>query len=249
VPARLKKHPHIARLLYANLGLGIEIIDFATLYEICFQKVPLSELEEVWFLENVAQRHELYDILKRPLEMFLAASLGITLLPLGVAIIAAIKFTSPGSAFFSQRRVGRHGHNFTLWKFRTMRHDAECNGPVWAKPNDSRITVIGRFLRQTHLDELPQLWNILRGDLSFVGPRPERPEFTKRLAGQIPFYELRHLVRPGLTGWAQINYRYGASTADAYEKQQYDIFYLKHRSFWIDFLILLKTARRLVTSA
>jgi exopolysaccharide biosynthesis polyprenyl glycosylphosphotransferase len=249
IPAHLKKDSAAARKIYRHLILGIEVLDLAALYEAVFDKVPLVELEEVWFLENVTRGHPIYDVLKRPAEVTIALSLSILLLPLALFIVLAIKLTSPGSAFFTQTRVGKKGKRFVLWKFRTMVRDAEREGPQWATPHDKRITFLGRLLRATHIDELPQLWNILAGDLSLVGPRPERPEFTATLERQIPYYALRHLVRPGLTGWAQVSYRYGASIEETYEKLQYDIFYLKHRSILFDLLILMKTAKRLFIPA
>jgi lipopolysaccharide/colanic/teichoic acid biosynthesis glycosyltransferase len=140
--------------------------------------------------------------------------------------------------------VGQHGREFTIHKFRSMRHDAEVGtGAVWASPNDGRVTRLGRLLRRTRLDELPQLWNILRGEMSFVGPRPERPEFVRELTEQIPFYGQRHVVKPGLTGWAQVSYSYGASVEDALEKLQYDLFYIKHLSLSFDLFIILSTIK------
>ncbi|PIR89045.1 MAG: hypothetical protein COU07_03055 [Candidatus Harrisonbacteria bacterium CG10_big_fil_rev_8_21_14_0_10_40_38] len=249
VPAHLKKDSKTTKLLYIYLGSGIEVIDLATLYGFLFQRVPIAELEEVWFLENLAIDRSFHDAVQRPFEIILSLILGTIFLPLGVLLIILIKATSSGSAFFTQTRIGKHGRKFTLWKFRTMPIDAEQNGPAWSGPNDRRPTKIGKILRQTHLDELPQLWNILKGDLSLVGPRPERPEFTEVLSKEIPFFELRNLVRPGLTGWAQINYRYGSSTSDSYKKLEYDIFYLKNRSIMLDLIILVRTIKRLFIPA
>jgi lipopolysaccharide/colanic/teichoic acid biosynthesis glycosyltransferase len=160
---------------------------------------------------------------------------------------ATIKLTSPGPVFYHQRRVGRGGRVFTVHKFRSMRQDAEAaTGAVWASSNDTRVTWFGRFLRRTRLDETPQLVNVLVGEMSMVGPRPERPEFVATLTQQIPFYGLRHSVRPGLTGWAQVSYTYGASVEDALEKLQYDLFYAKHMSVAFDLLILLSTVKTVV---
>jgi lipopolysaccharide/colanic/teichoic acid biosynthesis glycosyltransferase len=161
----------------------------------------------------------------------------------------AVKITSDGAAIFKQKRVGKNGSEFTIYKFRTMKIDAEKNGPQWANYfNDSRATKIGKFLRTTHLDELPQLVNIIKGELSFIGPRPERPEFVESLKKEIPYYELRHLTRPGVTGWAQINFRYGATVKEAYEKTQFDIYYIKNNSPFLDLSILLKTIKFLFTN-
>jgi len=176
-------------------------------------------------------------------EVVLVSLLIVATFPVFSLIAAAILMTSRGPIIFSQKRLGYREREFTIYKFRTMVLEAERGGPQWAKPNDKRTTAVGRFLRRTHLDELPQLWNVLWGELSLIGPRPERPEFVATLEKEIPFYELRHLIRPGLTGWAQVNYRYGASIDDSYEKLQYDIHYLKNRSLALDLLIILKTIR------
>jgi exopolysaccharide biosynthesis polyprenyl glycosylphosphotransferase len=162
-------------------------------------------------------------------------------LPVMVAVACAIKLDSRGPALFRQQRVGENGRNFTLNKFRSMRVDAEREGPVWAAPADPRVTRVGRWLRQLRLDELPQFWNVLMGDMSFVGPRPERPEFVERLQRQIPFYMGRHSVKPGITGWAQVRHRYAASVEDSVEKLQYDLYYIKNRSPLLDLVILLST--------
>ena len=249
IPAHLKKDLKSARLIYKTLVLGIEVIDLAKLYEIIFQKVPLAELEEVWFLENLEKRHRIYEMISHPLEILFALILVVVLLPLMIIIALLIKLTSKGSAFFSQRRLGKNGAEFTIWKFRTMRTDAEKDGPQWANyTNDNRTTWIGNILRNSHLDELPQLYNILKGELSFVGPRPERPEFVSKLRKELPYYDLRHLTKPGITGWAQINYRYAASSEDAYQKLQYDIYYIKNNSPFLDLKIVLKTLKFLITN-
>jgi len=152
---------------------------------------------------------------------------------------------SPGDpVLYHQERVGLNGVSFTIHKFRTMRSDAEAaSGPVWSSANDSRITSVGTFLRKTRLDEIPQLWNVLRGDMSLIGPRPERPAFVAQLTQQIPFYGQRHVVKPGLTGWAQVRYSYGASVEDAIEKMQYDLYYVKHMSMAFDLVIALETIK------
>jgi lipopolysaccharide/colanic/teichoic acid biosynthesis glycosyltransferase len=146
--------------------------------------------------------------------------------------------------FFGQERVGQQGKVFTLWKFRSMRQDAErLTGPVWAKSADDRVTRVGKYLRRSRLDELPQLFNILKGDMNLVGPRPERPHFVRELAEVIPFYHLRHAVKPGVTGWAQVNYRYGNSVDDSIEKLQYDLFYIKNMSVLLDAFVILDTVK------
>jgi lipopolysaccharide/colanic/teichoic acid biosynthesis glycosyltransferase len=161
-----------------------------------------------------------------------------------LAIGVAVRLTSRGPALYHQKRVGQHGRLFTVHKFRSMRRDAEAaSGAVWASARDPRVTPFGRLLRRTRLDELPQLWNVLVGDMSFVGPRPERPEFVEELTRQIPFYGQRHVVKPGLTGWAQVRYTYGATVEDAMEKLQYDLFYIKNMSMALDVYIVLETIK------
>ena len=150
---------------------------------------------------------------------------------------------SAGPVLYRQERVGENGRLFTLCKFRSMRVDAEKGTPIWAKENDDRVTRVGRFIRLTRLDELPQLWNVLRGDMSFVGPRPERPFFVEQLAAVIPFYMQRHAVKPGVTGWAQVRYRYGSSVEDAMEKLRYDLYYIKHLSIVFDLTIVVDTVK------
>ncbi len=243
VPAHIKQSSKAAKLIYKNLALGIEVWDLARLYEAVFKKIPLAELEEMWFLDNMAKNATIYEMLRHPMETLIAGILAILLFPLAAIIAMIIKLTSRGPAIFSQTRVGLAGKTFEIYKFRTMRSDAEKDGPQWASANDQRVTTIGKILRKTHLDELPQLYNILRGDISLVGPRPERPEFVEQLKKEVPFYELRLIAKPGITGWAQINYKYGASVEDTYEKLQYDIFYLKNRSLLMDFLIILRTIK------
>jgi exopolysaccharide biosynthesis polyprenyl glycosylphosphotransferase len=243
IPGHIKKNSKVARLIYKNLSLGIEVLDLAEIYEIIFRKIPLDELREIWFLENLTRRRQIYEVIKRPFEFILAVILGILCLPLAVLSAILIKSTSRGPIIYKQKRIGKNGLEFTIYKFRTMRQDAEISGPQWATEKDKRVIPIGKILRKTHLDELPQLINILKGELSLVGPRPERPEFVEQLKKEIPYYELRHLVKPGITGWAQTNFRYGASIEDAYEKLQYDIYYIKNRSLILDLLIILKTIR------
>ena len=248
IPAHLKKDYESAKMIYKTLVLGIEVLDMSALYEIIFKKVPLAELEEVWFLENLTKKHKIYDLIYRPIEYIAAVILSVVFLPFFIIIAALIKLTSPGQAIFKQTRVGKEELKFTIYKFRTMVQDAEKDGPRWANYDDKRATPIGRILRKTHLDEIPQLINILKGELSFIGPRPERPEFVEKLRTEVPYYELRLLVKPGITGWAQINYKYGASTEETYEKVQYDIYYIKNNSLFLDISILLKTIKFLISN-
>jgi len=181
---------------------------------------------------------------RRCVSLLVAATALLICLPIIPFIALAIKLSSPGPVLFRQRRVGRRGELFTLYKFRTMRQNAESNtGAVWAGKDDPRVTVVGRILRPTRLDEIPQLWNVLIGDMGFVGPRPERPEFVQLLTEKIPYYNLRHIIRPGLTGWAQVRYRYGASVEETREKVQYDLYYIKHMSLSLDLLIMFETIK------
>ncbi len=243
IPRYFKNEPEAAKIFYRLLTLGIDIVDIPAFYETIFNKIPLDEINEEWFLDEIVEKEKSYSSIKRGVEFALALALGIVLLPLEILIAVLVKITSAGPVIYKQVRVGENGKEFLLYKFRTMRIDAESNGPKWAEKNDSRATAIGGLLRHTHLDELPQLANIIKGEISFVGPRPERPEFTKVLRGKIPHYEVRHLIKPGVTGWAQVNYRYGASEEDAAEKLKYDIYYLKNRSLILDVAIVLKTLK------
>ena len=170
---------------------------------------------------------------------------GVLLLPLALLIVILVKITSPGDALYKQKRMGKNGKSFVLYKFRTMK--AENQGPLWTAPGDKRITPLGKFLRSTHLDEMPQLWNIFRGDISFIGPRAERVELAE-LYSELPHYEMRHIIKPGFTGWAQLNYRASASVEEANEKLKYDIYYIKNRSLLLDILIILKTAKLLFSN-
>jgi sugar transferase (PEP-CTERM system associated) len=163
--------------------------------------------------------------------------------PLMILTAIAIRVESPGPVIYTQERVGLHGRKFRIFKFRSMRSDAEAHGPVWADENDQRVTRVGRIIRKLRVDETPQFFNILRGEMSLIGPRPERPEFVEKLEERIPYYSERHLVKPGLTGWAQVSYPYGASFEDAGEKHQYDLYYIKNQSPLLDAIILLETAR------
>ncbi len=245
IPRHLKHNPRLAEELYGLLKLGVEIHDITNFYEFVMRKVPLIDLEETWFIENLINRKRFYDQLKHASEFLAALLIFIVLLPIEILITIIIKITSPGPAIYRQIRVGENGHDFVLYKFRTMPIGAEKNGAEWAAPGDKRATAFGGFLRHTHLDELPQLINIMEGNLSFVGPRPERPEFVKILKEQIPYYETRLLVKPGVTGWAQINYHKDLTAEDVKEKMQYDIYYIKNRSIILDLAIILKTIKSL----
>jgi exopolysaccharide biosynthesis polyprenyl glycosylphosphotransferase len=190
------------------------------------------------------KKSRLQNIVKRVLDVVLAVVGLIVLLPVLALVALAVKCSSRGPVLYRQERVGQNGRVFLVQKFRSMQEDAERNtGAVWAQPHDSRVTTVGRILRRTRLDELPQLWNVLCGHMSFVGPRPERPEFVSALTRDIAYYGQRHTIKPGLTGWAQVRYTYGASVEDAMEKLQYDLFYIKNRNIALDLFIIAKTIK------
>lgn len=234
--------PSDVRAALDCLRLGCRVTDETTFYESMYQEVPVSHISPTWFLaaDLKGQRQE-HAVSKRVFDLIVAGIGLIVTAPLFPLIALAIRLTDRGPAFYSQARVGQGGRVFTLYKFRTMRSDAESTGSKWAQTNDPRVTSLGRWLRTLRIDELPQLWNILRGDMSVVGPRPERPEFVTPLSALIPFYDQRHLIKPGLTGWAQINLGYGATIADARRKLQLDLYYIKHTSIELDLIILLRT--------
>jgi sugar transferase (PEP-CTERM system associated) len=228
---------------------GIVIDHLATVYERYTGKIALENLRPSWFIFSSGFRYTRpLAAAKRCLDVAIGVIGLVLAAPLMCLVGAAVKLTSPGPVLYSQRRVGQNGCHFIIRKFRSMRVDAEAeSGAVWATAHDRRVTPIGRLLRRTRLDELPQLWNVLVGDMSLVGPRPERPEFVGDLEREIQFYGQRHVVKPGLTGWAQISYPYGATVADALQKLQYDLYYLKHMSFGLDLLILFATMKTVVS--
>ncbi len=235
--------PGLRDALYKTLFTSVVLLDRASLEEAVTGRVPLEYVSQTWFLEHLREGEKAwYEMIKRGTDTLLAIPFGIITCILFIPIVAAIKLNSKGPVVYSQERIGRMGKKFRIFKFRTMRQDAELeNNPQFAIIDDPRITRIGLFLRKTRLDELPQIWNILRGEMSFIGPRPERPEFVEELTKQMPFYALRHLTRPGLTGWAQVNFGYASNFDDNLKKLQYDLYYIKHRSPLLDFAILLKT--------
>jgi lipopolysaccharide/colanic/teichoic acid biosynthesis glycosyltransferase len=212
------------------------------------QAIPLELIDHEWLLHACGQPGYFYvSKLKRLADVLIAGSLGLAALPLFLAAWLLVRLTSKGPGIYSQVRVGRFGESFRVYKLRTMRIDAEANGPQWSKTKgDPRVTPFGNILRKFRIDEIPQLWNILQGEMSFVGPRPERPEFTEQLASQIPFFRERLLLRPGLTGWAQVCYPYGASVEDARRKLEFDLYYIKHMSLSLDAFILLDTVKTIL---
>lgn len=224
---------------------GIPVTDLSGFYERVRGEVPVDSLKASWLIYgNGFEQGSLRTMIKRAFDLLAASVLFVATLPLMLLTVLLIKLESPGAVIYRQERVGRAGRPFTVLKFRSMRSDAEKDGIArWASAADPRVTRVGRFIRKTRIDELPQLLNVLRGEMSFVGPRPERPSFVAQLKEQIPFYDLRHSVKPGLTGWAQVRYSYGASVEDARTKLQFDLYYVKNHSLFLDVLILFETVR------
>ncbi|MBN2654288.1 MAG: TIGR03013 family PEP-CTERM/XrtA system glycosyltransferase [Nitrospirae bacterium] len=224
---------------------GVNITEAPNFYEEMTGKLLIENINPSWFIFcHSMQLSELRLMIKRITDIFVSIIAAAVFLPLVPFIALAVKLDSKGDIFFRQKRVGNYGRVFTLYKFRTMRQDAEKGtGAVWAKEGDSRVTRIGRFLRKSRLDEIPQIYNILKGEMSIIGPRPERPEFIEGLSKVISFYTERHSVKPGLTGWAQVRYPYGASVEDAIEKLRYDLYYIKNLSIMFDLGIILETIK------
>jgi len=228
--------------LYKCLPLRINFMDLAQAYEVLLHKIPIDFVSQTWFLENLSEgEKKVHDKLKRFVDIILVSLIIIITSPLWLIFAILIKLEDNGPVFYRQKRIGKDRKEFWLAKFRSMKIDAEKGKAKWAEKDDPRITKIGGFLRNIHLDELPQMLNVLKGDISLSGPRPERPEFVKKLEKEIPHYHLRHIIRPGFTGWAQIKFRYGRTVEDSHEKFQYDLYYIKNRSLFLDLGILLKT--------
>ena len=243
IPNTLEANSELTKNLYQSLPARINFMDWTKAYEIICNKIPISFIGQTWFLENLKEGEKgLYDKMKQGIDIILAGFLLIITVPLCFLIALSIKLEDKGPILYHQERIGKNRKSFFLLKFRSMKTDAESKtGPVWAKEKDPRVTKIGKFLRRTHLDELPQMINVLKGEIGLVGPRPERPEFVEQLEKEIPHYHIRHLIKPGFTGWAQIKFRYGRTIMDSQEKFQYDLYYLKNRSLFLDLGILLKT--------
>lgn len=232
------------QLLLLSLSGNVSIEECASFYERLTGRVSLEMIRPSWLIFSGRGRQARLNALVR-IALHRAVALIGAILSLPIAILTAllIKIDSRGPVLYKQERVGKNGRPFTLMKFRSMRTDAEKDGPVWASTSDNRVTRVGRVIRKIRIDEIPQFWNILRGDMNFVGPRPERPHFISQLAQEIPYYEQRHLIAPGLTGWAQIKYPYGASIEDARQKLQYDLYYIKNQSLMLDAAIMFETIK------
>ena len=239
-----QRNEDLVKQIFSNLPLKLNFISFPSFYESVAKKVPLEAIDEFWFLENLSHSEKRIDeILKRGFDI-LFSFVGLLITAVLFPFIAlAIKINSPGPVFYSQKRVGKDRKVFTLYKFRTMKEDLNRDKELWREKDPGQITRVGNFLRRIHLDEFPQFWSILKGDLSFVGPRPEWVELAKIFEKEIPFYSQRYLVRPGFTGWAQLNFPPSTSVEEAKEKFQYDLYYIKNRSFFLDLGIILKTIR------
>ncbi|MBQ9407711.1 MAG: sugar transferase [Desulfovibrio sp.] len=230
-------------LLLAKLR-GSMVVDIRSFYEHVVQRLPLTQINDEWLLQSegfsLNTRGSLRR-LKRALDVLISLVLLVITAPIMLLTAIIVRLESPGPVIYKQDRVGLFEKEFTVYKFRSMRADAEKNGAVWASAQDSRVTRFGKLIRKVRIDELPQIWNILKGDMSFIGPRPERMAFVQKLKESIPYYSLRHTVKPGLTGWAQVCYPYGASVEDARRKLEYDLYYIKNMSLLLDIHIVFKT--------
>jgi sugar transferase (PEP-CTERM system associated) len=225
---------------------GVQVSEISSFLERETGRIDLNSVNPSWliFSDGFASTRMLSSVFKRAFDIVASGLLLVITLPVILLTALAIKLESKGPAFYRQRRVGLYNESFDILKLRSMRQDAEVAGTaVWAAEQDPRITRIGRFIRKVRIDELPQTWTVLKGEMSFVGPRPERPQFVEQLEDQLPYYAERHMVKPGITGWAQINYPYGASIEDARHKLEYDLYYAKNYSPFLDMLILLQTLR------
>ena len=225
-------------------AMGIDVVDGHRLYEEKSGRLSIDVLKpSALIFSEGFRRPPLIMLLKRLVDVALSIVGLVALAPLFVLVGILIKLDSPGPVFYKQIRVGYRGRPYTIWKFRSMRQDAERHGALWASTDDPRVSRVGRWIRKWRIDELPQLINVLKGEMSLVGPRPERPVFVQELRNAIPYYDLRHTVRPGITGWAQTQFRYGASAEDSHMKLQYDLYYVKNLALPLDFRIMTESIR------
>jgi exopolysaccharide biosynthesis polyprenyl glycosylphosphotransferase len=240
------KENGLVKEIFSNFPIDLYYVKFGSFYENVFKKIPLDSIDEVWFLENLKRRGRVFKLTKRIFDIVFSIIgliiTGIIFIP--VSLLIAI--TSPGPILYKQKRVGYKGKEFVIYKFRTMRFGTEEKDPSIASKNESRLTPLGRFLRFTHIDEMPQFYNVLKGNISFVGPRPEWLEFVEVYRKQIPFYDTRHLIKPGLTGWAQIKYHNGATVDEVLGKFKYDLYYIKNYSLILDLAIILRTVSMII---
>lgn len=241
---QIKEDRETIKEIFSSLPFRVYYIEFSTLYEEITKKIPLYSIDELWFLENISSpRKKISELIKRAIEIIFAF-FGIIFTALIFPVIALlIKIDSPGTVLYKQERVGMGKKSFSLYKFRTMRSGGEKEENPWREKEKGEVTRVGGVLRKIHLDEFPQFYNVLKGDLSFIGPRPEWTKLAREFEKEIPFYNLRYLVRPGLSGWAQLHYPASTSIEEAKEKFKYDLYYIKNRSFFLDLVIVLKTLR------
>ena len=251
IERNVTKDTHLYKTVFSMLGSGVEVMDLAKFAEQISGKIPITAINDSWFIEYCGhQESRSYEVIKNITDRSVALILLVCLTPVAAILFPILILFHGRPIFFKQVRTGLNNLPFVIYKLRTMVTDAEKHGAQGSKPGDSRITRLGMILRKTRLDELPQLINILKGEMSLVGPRPERPEMIeKELAPNIPYYNQRHLVKPGVTGWAQVTFRYGFSQEDSKEKLQYDLYYVKNRSGWLDLLVILKTIKTVITGA
>jgi exopolysaccharide biosynthesis polyprenyl glycosylphosphotransferase len=243
-----KTAPEENELLESILASNIDVISLAEAYESILYKIPVHFIDSQWVIHSIKKRDDLwYRFAARAISITVAILLGLVTLPISLLIIIAIKLEDGGPILYKNDRIGLHGNIFYLYKFRSMVVQAEKNGAEWAKINDPRVTKVGKITRKLHIDEIPQMINVLTGDLTLVGPRPERPEFVAELEKQIPYYFMRHTIKPGFTGWAQIKFRYARSVMDSQDKFEFDLFYIKNRNLFLDIGIILKTIQIIVT--
>ncbi|MDD5738626.1 MAG: sugar transferase [Candidatus Pacebacteria bacterium] len=243
ISENIEKNSALAGQLYGCLGLKTTFLSLDKAYEEILGKIPIDFVNQAWFLKNLSENEKsTYDKIKRLTDFIIAVVLIIITSPIWLISAIAIKLDDRGPIFYKQERVGKNRKNFLIFKFRSMVVNAEKKGAVWAEKKDPRVTAVGAVLKKFHIDEFPQMLNVLKGELSLTGPRPERPEFVKQLEKEIPHYHLRHIIKPGFTGWAQTRFiQYARSKEESHEKFQYDLYYIKNRSFLLDLGILLKT--------
>ncbi len=223
-----------------------EIMDIVEAYEKIFLKIPIEFVTVEWFVKNIeSSQKTFYYAFKRFFDVVISLIVFVIALPFMILIAIGIKLEDGRGVFYKQKRVGLYNKPFYLYKFQTYIANAEKNGAEWSKDNDPRITKFGKFLRYTHLDELPQLWNVIVGDISLVGPRPERPEFVAPLEQEIPYFDLRHVIKPGVTGWAQVKFKYAGTVLESYKKFEYDMYYAKNQNLFMDFGIIFRTIQKL----
>ena len=242
-----KTDAYETKLLEQVLASHVEVIDLAEAYETILYKIPVAFIDNEWIIRSITKGTDFfYRLISRIISILFAGIVLILTSPISLAVIIAIKLEDGGPVIYKNDRVGLHGKKFHLYKFRSMTPDQKSMA-VWTQTNDPRITRVGKITRKLHVDEIPQLLNILKGDISLVGPRPEQPQYVAQLEKDIPYYFMRHTISPGFTGWAQIKFRYARSVMDSQEKFEYDLFYLKNRNFFLDIGIILKTVQIIFT--